>query len=223
MIGLVEHRHLDRVETAEPLLDEVFETTRTGHHDVGSTPQGLDLGVLADTAVDRCDLQTQGRRKWCQHFCHLICELARGNEDKPPRAARLAVRRGLGDHRHDRNGERDGLAAAGLAPAEDVTTRQRIGQRGTLDGERRQHAGAGQRGDEGRRHAERRERRIRIDDRGRVLAQDPGAVALLARRARRILRVLGSPCRTGISMLGARAPGIAAARRTGRRSGGAHW
>jgi hypothetical protein len=36
VVGLVEHRDLHRVEAAVPLLDEVFETARTRHHDVDS-------------------------------------------------------------------------------------------------------------------------------------------------------------------------------------------
>ena len=58
----------------------------------------------------------------------------------------------------ERDGERQRLAAAGAAAAEHVAAGERVGEGGGLDGERRGDAVGGERGLEGRGHAEGRER-----------------------------------------------------------------
>ena len=52
MIGLVENGHLDHVELAVTLGDEILKTTGAGNDDVGAGLQRCNLLTLADAAID---------------------------------------------------------------------------------------------------------------------------------------------------------------------------
>ena len=50
VVGLVEDRHLDRVERAVTLVHQVFQAARAGHDDVDAATQRGDLRALPDAA-----------------------------------------------------------------------------------------------------------------------------------------------------------------------------
>ena len=52
VVGLVEHGHLDVVEGAGALADQVLEPAGAGDDDVDALAQRGDLGALADPAED---------------------------------------------------------------------------------------------------------------------------------------------------------------------------
>ena len=154
VVGLVEHGDLDLVEAALALADEVFETARAGDDDVDAVLECCHLGALADATEDGGDEHARGLRQRLQRGGHLVGQLASGDEDERARLGGLAALVGprQGDDRGQREG--DGLAAAGLAAAEDVASGEGVGQCAGLDRERRRHAGTGECGNEGGRHAE---------------------------------------------------------------------
>ena len=144
MIGLVEHADLHIAQVAVPLLDEVGQPPGAGDDDVHAITQGRHLGILPGAAEDGGHAQIHGPGQRREHGLDLAGQLTGGHEDEATRAAGAGVTVGQpGDHR-DR--ERERLAGAGAAPAQDVQPGQRIRQRGGLDRERRGDAGRGQGG-----------------------------------------------------------------------------
>ena len=144
VVGLVEHGHLDAVEVAVALLDQVLEPAGAGDEDVDAAAQRGDLWVLADAAEDGGDAQRHRRGQGRDGLGHLVGELAGGHEHQG--AGPAGQRGGCCDAASaidERDGEGDGLAAAGRAAAEHVTAGERVGQGGGLDRERRRDAGRG--------------------------------------------------------------------------------
>ena len=135
VVGLIEHAHLDPVEPHDLLLHEVFETAGAGHDDVDARAKRLLLRTLADAAEDGGDSKTDGMCQRLDGRGDLRGELSRGGEDQTTWATRGQRGRGCCDTRHQRQRERDRLAAAGAAAAEHVPPGERVGKRVPLDGE----------------------------------------------------------------------------------------
>jgi hypothetical protein len=152
LVRLVDDRDLHVGQVALALPDQVGEPAGGGDHDVGPALQGVHLRSVGDPAVNGGDLQVHGARQGLEHLRHLGRQLAGRDEDQAARPR--GERRPAGQPADEGEGEAKGLARAGLRPAEDVTARQRVGQRGRLDGERRRDALVIEDLDEWRGHAE---------------------------------------------------------------------
>ena len=58
-VGLVEHQHLDRVESDMALLDQIEQAARGGDENVDAAHQRIDLRLLADAAEHQGVLQPE--------------------------------------------------------------------------------------------------------------------------------------------------------------------
>ena len=52
VVGFVQHGDLDQGEREGPLVEEVFQATGTGNHDVDTVAESSDLGTLVDASED---------------------------------------------------------------------------------------------------------------------------------------------------------------------------
>jgi hypothetical protein len=66
VVGLVEDGDLDVVERAVALTDQVLEPAGTGHDDVDTAAQGVDLRLLADAAEDGASGESGRASQWRQ-------------------------------------------------------------------------------------------------------------------------------------------------------------
>ena len=151
LVRLVDDRDPDVGQVALALPDQVGEPARGGDHDVGPALECVHLRSVGDAAVNGGDPEVHGAGQGLEHVRHLGRQLAGGDEDQAARPG--AARRPAGQPADEGEGEAQGLARAGLCPAEDVTARQRVGQRGRLDGERCRDPLALEDSDERRGHA----------------------------------------------------------------------
>jgi hypothetical protein len=135
MVGLVEDRDLNAIQSHMALLDEVLEATGGRDEHVDTVPKRTDLRVLADAADDDRRAHRHGLGQGRKRRIHLKSKLAGRNEDERTGATGLAPLAGRGQTGDRRHAEGDGLAAAGAAAAQHVTSSEGIGQRGCLDGE----------------------------------------------------------------------------------------
>ena len=136
MVGLVQNGDLDTVQAHVALLDEVFEAARARHDDVDAGAQRRLLRLLAHATEDRGDGESGCRSQGLDGGGDLRRQLAGRSEHEAPGAAGSAARsEGAGQAGDEGEGERDGLAAAGAAAAEHVTTGERVGQRVALNRE----------------------------------------------------------------------------------------
>ena len=130
----------------------------------------LHLAALAHAAVDGHGREAGGLGERHERVVHLRGELAGREQHEGARAAAAGATALGREARDERERERDGLAAAGTAAAEDVATREGVGQRRGLDRERRGDALRGEDVDEVLRDAEDGEvgrgRRLRLGGRG---------------------------------------------------------
>ena len=60
VIGLVENAHLNAIESAMALFDQVFEATGAGDHDVDTAAQRVDLWALTHATEDGGRVQAHG-------------------------------------------------------------------------------------------------------------------------------------------------------------------
>ncbi len=148
MVGLVQHGDLDRAETHDLLLHEVFQTAGAGDDDVDAALQRLLLRTLADTAEHGGDAQPDGLGQGGDGRGDLGGQLAGGGEHEAARQAGAALVAGRSQAGDERKREGDGLAAARASAAEEVTAGERIGQGVALDGERLGLSGGGENGGE---------------------------------------------------------------------------
>ena len=147
VVGLVEHGDLHSVEGDESLLHQVLEAPWAGDDDVDTGLECGDLSLLRDAAEDRGDLEAVRRRERLHGRGDLGGQFAGRGEHEAARPAggRAAAIRESRDHR---KGERERLAAAGLAAAEDVAPAEGVGEGVLLDGEGARDAAPGERVDE---------------------------------------------------------------------------
>ncbi len=146
VVGLVEHGDLDVGEAGVTLADEVLEPARAGQHDVGGL-QTADLRVLADAAEHGLGGEPGGRRERREGGLDLADQLTGRSQDQRTRCAGADPARVGLEAGDERKQEGVGLARAGAAAAEDVTTREGVGQGRGLD---RGGLGDGQAGQDGR-------------------------------------------------------------------------
>src|SRR5690606_38081242 len=135
VVRLVEHGDLDAVEREQALVEEVLEAAGARDDDVPALVERRDLARLRDAAEDRRRHEAEGLRDRLHGGVDLVGELARRAQHEGARPARVARRLGPRQARDGRQREREGLAGAGAAAAQDVAALERVGQRGGLDGE----------------------------------------------------------------------------------------
>ena len=148
VVGLVDHRRFDRGQTAVALVHEVLESARTRDHDVNPTMEGVHLRVLSDASVDGHLAETDRARQRLERRRHLTGEFAGGNQHETAWFARARTASIGGQPGHQRKHEGERLATAGATTTDDVATRQRVGERGALNGEGFGDAGTIQNGDD---------------------------------------------------------------------------
>ena len=136
VVGFIENRDLDAVEAHDALLHEVFEPAGAGHDDVHAVAQRGLLRLLAHTAEDSGDSEAGGRSERLDRRGDLRREFAGRCQHQTTWPARGAARcERAGQACHQRQSERDGLAAAGAAAAEHVFACKGVGKRIGLDRE----------------------------------------------------------------------------------------
>ena len=115
-----------------------------------STPprDAADLAGDRDSAVDGGDADADGCGQRSKHARDLLGKLAGRDEDQAARGLRPRPAAHRGDPAEHRQAEGQGLAGAGLGPAEYVAARHRVGQGARLDRERLADVARGQRRDE---------------------------------------------------------------------------
>jgi len=134
VIGLVDHRDLNRVQADQPLLHQVFEPAGARHDNVDARLQRRHLPALRYATEDRGHPEVVGGGQRFQRRGYLAGKLPRGGQNQTRRSGRAARISGQpADHRN-REGER--LAAARLAAAEDVAAGECVGKSVDLDGKR---------------------------------------------------------------------------------------
>ena len=152
VIGLVENSHLDHVELAMTLGDQILKTTGAGNDDVGAGLEGSNLLTLADAAIDGRALEAHGVSQRFDHGEHLIGELTGRYEHEATRASRCALLAGKCGNKRNREGK--GLARAGAATAEHIAAGEAIGESRGLDREAVDKALLGEGVDKGKGNAE---------------------------------------------------------------------
>ena len=140
LVGLVEHQGLDLGQVERAAVGDVEQPARGADHDVHAVGEGVELGLVADTAVDGEDADPEVGRSQGQVTGHLAGELASGGDDEGLRLAGLGqvgVRRVAGPHdaleQRDAEGQR--LAGAGAGLADQVGAQERDRQGHLLDRE----------------------------------------------------------------------------------------
>ncbi len=130
-VGLVEHHHVDVVETDQTLLDEVGQAPGAGHCDVDAPVEHPVVGADVGPSEEGSDAGPLASGDLLELLCHLGRELTGGHEHEPTRSARL--RAGAVDDEGDAECQR--LAGPGGGTAGDVAAGERVGHRQSLDGE----------------------------------------------------------------------------------------
>ena len=208
VVGLVEHGDLDVVEAHVALVHQVLEATGARDDDVHALLERTHLRTLGHAAEDGRGRQAGSAGERRDGGVHLGRQLTGGEQDERPRVARTNPAPGLGQTRHERKGEGDGLAGSGAATAQHVAAGQRVGQGRRLDREGLEDALLREDGDEVRGDAELGERR---DDRaGRHGGDERRGLDGLGLTARLVGARLRRP---GLRAAGLRAAGAALAAR----------
>src|SRR6478672_8717514 len=144
VVGLVEDGDRDVVHLDGAALEEVVEAAGRRDEDVDALVEGVDLGRVAETTGDELVAQAGDVHERLERVGDLHRELTRRREDQGVRLARPARGLALEQSRDERQAERERLAGAGLATAEDVAPREGVGDGRGLDGEGRGDALAGE-------------------------------------------------------------------------------
>ena len=177
-VGLVEDDGANAGQVEEAMLHQVDEPAGGSHDDLGALFQRLLLGLVRAPSVHFDDPQAPSGRGRAQLFGHLLCELARGQNDQALRFAAGLNGDGLppllvdsgGVFQH-RNAEAERFARSGFGLPDDVVSPEGDGQRERLYGEGVGDALVFQRFDDGRRDAE-----IGENGRGRKIGPRGGDV-----------------------------------------------
>ena len=158
-VGLVEHQHLDLVQVASALLDQIDQTARRGDQDVAAVLERRGLGLVAHAAHDGHGNMARDVGDFAGDLVDLLCELTRGGDDEHHGAAAVALgllgtatavvaatlAHGLGRSNvlqivHGRQQEGGRLAGAGLSGGKQVTALEHHGDRASLHGRGRRVA-----------------------------------------------------------------------------------
>ena len=146
LVGLVEHEGVHVGEVERATVGQVDEATRGAHDDVDAGLERLELGVVADAAVDGQDAQAHVLAGEVEVVGDLERELTGRGHDQGLRLAlrQVGVRRVAGGDRalQDRDAEGEGLAGARAGLADEVGAEQGDREGHLLDGERGGDAGA---------------------------------------------------------------------------------
>ena len=155
-VGLVEHQHLDLVQVAGTLLDQVDQTTRRGDQDIAAVLKRRGLRLVAHATHDGHGNMAGDIGDLARDLVDLLGELARGGDDEHHGAtavalgllgaatavAAAALAHGLGGSDvlqviHGRQQESGRLAGASLSGGKQVATFEHHGDRAGLNGRRR--------------------------------------------------------------------------------------
>ena len=135
VVRLVEHGDLDVGEREGTPLEQVDESARRRHDDVGVAHAG-NLPADRHTAVDRGDAHADAAAQRRERVGDLLGEFAGRDEDQAAGCLLAPPVRGGREPGQHRKAEGQRLARPGLGAAEHVAAGQRIGKRPGLDGER---------------------------------------------------------------------------------------
>ena len=139
LVGLVQHEGVDVGEVEGLAVGQVDEPTGRADDDVDAGRQGVELGVVADAAVDGEDAEAEVLAGDGEVAGDLERELAGRGDDERLRLALRQVGVGgvvLGDAALEhRDAEREGLAGAGAGLADQVGPHQGDREGHLLDGE----------------------------------------------------------------------------------------
>ncbi len=91
VVGLIQHADAYRVQRDQPLLHQVLEASRAGHHDVGAGAQCSHLSVLRYPAEDGGHLQPTGRRQGFQRCGDLGGQFASRGQHQAARPGGTAL------------------------------------------------------------------------------------------------------------------------------------
>ena len=127
LVGLVEHQDLGAGQHDAASAEVVEQPAGRGDQHVDAARQRLDLRPVADAAEHDRDGEAEMAAVGAEALRDLGGELARRREHQ--HAAALAQRRAAvgGEAVQDRQGERGGLAGAGLGDAQQVAAREHDG------------------------------------------------------------------------------------------------
>ena len=158
-VGLVQNQHLDLVQVAGSLLDQIDQTARRGDQDVAAVLEGRGLGLVAHAAHDGHGDMAGDVGNLAGDLVDLLCELARGGDDEHHRATAVALglfstattaaaatlAHGLGRSNvlqivHGRQQKGSRLAGAGLSGGKQVAALEHHGDRAGLHGRGRRVA-----------------------------------------------------------------------------------
>ena len=151
-IGLVEYQHLDLVQVAGALLDQVDQTARRGDQDVTAVLERRGLRLVAHAAHDGHGDMASDVGNLARDLVDLLGKLARGGDDEHQGTATVALgllgaatavatatlAHGLGRSDvlqvvHGRQQEGGRLAGAGLSSGKQVAALEHHGDRASLD------------------------------------------------------------------------------------------
>ena len=90
-VGLVEHQHLDLVQVAGTLLDQVDQTTRRGDQDIAAVLKRRGLRLVAHATHDGHGNMAGDIGDLARDLVDLLRELARGGDDEHHGAATVAL------------------------------------------------------------------------------------------------------------------------------------
>ena len=158
-IGLVEHQHLDLVQVAGTLLDQIDQTARRGDQDVATVLEGSGLGLVAHAAHDGHGNMAGDVGDFARDLVDLLGKLARRGDDEHHGAAAVALgllgtatavaaaalTHGFGRSNvlqivHGRQQKGGRLAGAGLSGGKQVAAFEHHRNRTGLNGRRRRVA-----------------------------------------------------------------------------------
>ena len=156
VVGLVDDGDRDGTQVDGALAHQIEESAGARDQHVDALGHGPDLGVLVDPTEDGEVAEPGDLGQRDEGLLELGGELAGGGEDQ--RAGALGCSgAAVGEPGHHGQQERERLPRPGAPAAEDVTSGQRVGQRGRLDRGGDGDAARFKGGDQGSGHAEARE------------------------------------------------------------------
>ena len=158
-VGLVEHQHLDLVQVASALLDQIDQTARRGNQDVAAVLERRGLRLVAHAAHDGHGNVARDVGDFARDLVDLLGKLARRGDDEHHGAATVALglfstattvaatalAHGFGRSDvfqivHGRQQKGGRLAGAGLSGGKQVAALEHHGDGAGLHGRRRRVA-----------------------------------------------------------------------------------
>ena len=134
-VGFIDDQDFDRIQEQAAAAGEIEQAARRGDDHVGAA---RDLGLLIaerDAADQKRKVQLVVDAVFAERLFDLGGELARRLKNEGARHAGAGA--AALQHRQHRQGERGGLAGAGLGDAQDIAALQRVGNGLFLDWRRR--------------------------------------------------------------------------------------